>query len=155
MSSLEDQLGPQESARRPGRPRNDGPSYDVLGLRKKIGASHGVAQVSRETLAKLIGAAVGSIVNWERGMAPRPSYLTKLRDLERQVSSGQLRSRSRAAAASPRAGARRRPPPRRAGAAAVAARRSRASRPTRRRSSTPTTSASRRARARPASASRS
>lgn len=75
---------------RRGRPRNDGPAYDVLGLRKKIGAAHGVAQVSRETLAKLLGAAVGSIVNWERGMAPRPQYLEKLRDIEKQVAAGSL-----------------------------------------------------------------
>src|SRR5581483_6174900 len=75
---------------RPGRPRNDGPTYDVLGLRKKIGAAHGVAQVSRETLAKLIGAAVGSIVNWERGMAPRHQFLEKLRELERKVAAGKV-----------------------------------------------------------------
>ncbi len=82
---------PKGARRGPGRPPNTGPSYDVLALRKKIGKTHGVAQISRETLAKAIGAAVGSIVNWERGMAPRTSYLDKLRDLERQNDAGELK----------------------------------------------------------------
>jgi hypothetical protein len=77
--------------RKPGRPPNVGPKYDVLGLRKRIGKTHGVAQISREVLANLIGAAVGSIVNWERGMIPRASYVTKLKDLDRQNASGELR----------------------------------------------------------------
>jgi hypothetical protein len=76
--------------RKPGRPPNVGPKYDVAGLRKRIGKTHGVAQISREVLANLIGAAVGSIVNWERGMIPRASYVTKLKDLDRQNSAGQL-----------------------------------------------------------------
>jgi hypothetical protein len=81
----------KQARRRPGRPPNEGPSYDVLALRKKIGKLNGVPQISRDTLAKLLEAAVGSIVNWERGMAPRTSYLVKLRDLQRQAEAGTLK----------------------------------------------------------------
>ena len=77
--------------RKPGRPPNVGPRYDVLALRKRIGKTHGVSQISREVLAKLIGSAVGSIVNWERGMIPRDTYVTKLRELDKQNAAGGLR----------------------------------------------------------------
>jgi hypothetical protein len=75
---------------RKGRKYNSGPAFDVAGLRERIGKAHGVARCSRDTLAKLIGAAVGSIVNWERGMAPRPVYLEKLNEVERQLAAGEL-----------------------------------------------------------------
>ena len=77
--------------RKPGRPPNVGPKYDVLGLRKRIGQTHGVKQISREVLAKEIGAAVGSIVNWERGMIPRASYVDKLKELDALNAAGKLR----------------------------------------------------------------
>ncbi|HZV02921.1 MAG TPA: hypothetical protein VFF73_39815 [Planctomycetota bacterium] len=69
---------------------NSGPSFDVKGLRERIGKAHGVKQCSRDTLAKLIGAAVGSIVNWEKGMVPRGVYLEKLNEVDRQLAAGQL-----------------------------------------------------------------
>jgi DNA-binding XRE family transcriptional regulator len=69
---------------------NTGPKYDVGALRARIGKAHGIARVSRHTLAKLIGAAVGSIVNWERGMVPRPVYLEKLKEVERLLEAGEL-----------------------------------------------------------------
>jgi DNA-binding XRE family transcriptional regulator len=69
---------------------NSGPSFDVKGLRERIGKAHGVKQCSRDTLAKLIGAAVGSIVNWEKGMVPRGVYLEKLNEVEHQLAAGQL-----------------------------------------------------------------
>ena len=77
--------------RRAGRPKNEGPAYDVAGLRRKIGAKHGVAQISREVLSKLIGAAVGSIVNWEAGMVPSSRYVEQLKELERTNAAGKLK----------------------------------------------------------------
>jgi hypothetical protein len=75
---------------RAGRSAAEGANYDVLALRKKIGQTHGVSQISREVLANLLGCAVGSIVNWEQGMTPRSSYVVKLRELESQNAAGEL-----------------------------------------------------------------
>jgi hypothetical protein len=64
--------------------------YDVLGLRKAIGALYGRKLASRGVLAKLLDAAEGSILNWEHGKVPGAKYRAKLADLEAQASSGTL-----------------------------------------------------------------
>src|SRR3954451_3474533 len=64
--------------------------YDVLGLRKSIGALYGRKLASRGVLAKLLDAAEGSILNWEHGKVPGAKYRSKLADLEKQAAAGTL-----------------------------------------------------------------
>jgi hypothetical protein len=88
-------LGQEKTMARRGRKKTTGSNgaerpYDVLGLRKAVGALYGRKLASRGVLAKLLDAAEGSILNWEHGKIPGKKYQAKLADVERQAAAGTL-----------------------------------------------------------------
>lgn len=62
----------------------------VANLRGMLGKIVGKPQVSRLTLANMLGAAPNSIVNWEKGLEPSSTYVNKLTDLDKRVREGKL-----------------------------------------------------------------
>jgi DNA-binding transcriptional regulator YiaG len=48
-----------------------------------VAALRGRLGLSREKFAKLVGASVGSVVNWEKGTVPRDEQKAKILDLRK------------------------------------------------------------------------
>jgi DNA-binding transcriptional regulator YiaG len=55
-----------------------------------VAALRGRLGLSREKFAKLVGASVGSVVNWERGTVPRNEQKAKILGL-RKLGTRQIR----------------------------------------------------------------
>lgn len=82
---------PKPTSGRRGRPKRDaaksadtGPAIDVKQLRASMG-------LSGAAFAKLIGASIGSVGNWERGTTPNSKYMPKLQELQTRVASGEFK----------------------------------------------------------------
>lgn len=80
----------KKKSRRRGR-RTTAVSYpEVAELRRRVGKLYGKPIASRGVMARLLGAAHGSILNWEKGKSPSPVYVRKLREMEEQLNAGAL-----------------------------------------------------------------
>ncbi len=79
---------------RRGRPRGRATAAsgvpDILELRRRVGKLVGQPTASRESFAKLVGASHGSVLNWERGTSPTPTFLRRLREVARRLDEGTL-----------------------------------------------------------------